>query len=120
MRVRMISNQMSARRDFFHQFRAGARKFSDQEKCRAHCMAVKQFEQARRHCWIRPVVKGESNFSRRGGMRQRWTEQFRRRSYGAPRRNACGSERTRRQNQRNRIQFVTGMSFSHGQLQHTS
>ena len=64
MRVRMISDQMAARGNFLHEFRTGARKFSDQEKCRAYGVAFKQFEKPRSDRRIRPIVKRESDFPR--------------------------------------------------------
>ena len=84
MCVRMISEQVAARGNFLHEFRAGTRKFSDQKKCRAHGIAVKQFEKPRSDRRIRPIVKRERDFPRGGCVPQRRAEQFRRRSDRAP------------------------------------
>jgi hypothetical protein len=40
----MISDQMATHGNFLHEFRAGAREFPNQEKCRADGMAVKQLQ----------------------------------------------------------------------------
>ena len=64
VRVRVIAEQMAARGNFLHEFRTCPREFSNQEKCRAHGVAIEQFEKARSDGRIRSVVKGESDFSR--------------------------------------------------------
>jgi hypothetical protein len=77
MCVRMITDQVPAHGYFPHEFGAGARKFPDQEKCRAHRMTLKEFEQMRRHSRIRAVVKGECDFPPGQGVSHRRTEQLR-------------------------------------------
>jgi hypothetical protein len=77
MCVRMISYHVPARGYFPYEFGAGARKFPDQKKCRAHGMTFKEFEQMRRHSRIRTVVKGESDFLPGRGVSHGRTEQLR-------------------------------------------
>src|SRR5579872_1178104 len=64
--VRMISQNVSASRNFPHQFRAGEREFSDQKKRGANGMPAEQLQQPRSHSGVRPIVKSERYFSRGG------------------------------------------------------
>ena len=116
----MISDQMGAPGNFLHEFRAGTRKFPNQEKCRVHRVAVKQFEKPRSDRRIWPIVKRESDFPRGGCAPHRRPKQFRRRSHRAPGGNSRSGCRATRHNCRQEIQFDSNSLFSHGLARHTS
>jgi hypothetical protein len=105
----MIAQQVAARGDFSDQVRALPNKSSDQKKCRAHGVAIEQFEKLRGDGWIWAIVKGESDL--RGGIRvpHGTSEQFRRWGNRAP-----GSDPRRcygRYNDGQRIQIISGADF---------
>src|SRR5260370_20267848 len=105
MCVRMVSEQMSARGNFPDQIGAGARKFSNQEKCRASGVAVEQIEESRGNGRVGAIIEGQRERLGRCRMPNRGAKQFRRRANGAP---SCDSRsRTRGQNERPRIQYAS-------------
>src|SRR5258708_27468074 len=105
MCVRMVSEQMSARGNFPDQIGAGARKFSNQEKCRASGVAVEQIEESRGNGRVGAIIECQRERLGRCRMPNRGAKQFRRRANGAP---SCDSRsRTRGQNERPRIHYAS-------------
>ena len=84
MRVRMISDPMAADPNFPDEFRTGPYKFSDQEKCPTHGVAIKKRKKTRRNGRVRTIVESKSDFPRGIRVPRRRAKQFRRGSHGTP------------------------------------
>jgi hypothetical protein len=109
---------MAAHGNFLNELRTGLRKFPNQEKCGSHRIELKQLEKLRSDCRIRPIVKCESDFPKRGCAPNRRAEQFRRRRHHAPGGNSQSGCRAARHNRWQEIQFVSKSLFSHDLARH--
>ena len=89
MCVGMIAKQMPAYRNFLHQIRTFANKFSYQKKCRVYRTAIEEFEKTGSDGRIGAIVKCESNFLRGICMPHSGAIHLRRRSNSSPRGAAC-------------------------------
>jgi hypothetical protein len=67
---------VSARGNFPDQIGTRARKFADEKKCRAHGVAIEQFEKPGSDGRVRAIVKGERDFPRGRRMPHGVAEQF--------------------------------------------
>jgi hypothetical protein len=105
----MVSKQMAARTYFPDQIRTRSRKFPDQEKRRAHGVAIEQIEKPRRDSRVGAIIERERECL--GGRRMPYcgTEQLRRGANRSPR---C-AHRSRRctNSDRPRVQFVSTSDF---------
>ncbi len=100
-----------ARGNFPDQIGACAHKFSDQKKCRAHGVAIEQFEKLGSDGRVWAIVKGERDLPRGRRVPHGGAEQFGRGSDSTPRRDSGSGRCASSHGYRPGVQLVTAFDF---------
>lgn len=111
MRLRMISDHVTARRDLLRQRGRCRNVPPDQKECRPRSVRIEKFEQFRRDLRVRSVVERQRQRSWISRQADGSPEKLRRGRNGSPAKRARGRQRACRCNDRNVLHECDG--FSH-------